>query len=73
LAQRLAISGVLPILLVLSIVVIPDGSAGIRVSQIWGARRGRLYPGVHLVTPLADSLEMATRDCTDGSLCSWFR
>jgi hypothetical protein len=42
LAQRLAISGVLPILLALSIVVIPDGSAGVRVSQIWGARRGTL-------------------------------
>jgi hypothetical protein len=45
LAQRLAISGVLPMLLALSIVVIPGGSAGVRVSQIWGARRGTLYPG----------------------------
>jgi hypothetical protein len=54
LARRLAISGLLPFLLVLSIVVIPDGSAGVRVSQIWGARRGTLYPGVHFVTPLVD-------------------
>jgi hypothetical protein len=52
LAQRLAISGVLPILPALSIVAIPDGSAGLRVSQIWGARRGTLHPGVHFVTPL---------------------
>ena len=52
LAQRLAISGVVPILLALSIVVIPDGTAGVRVSQIWGARRGTLHPGVHFVTPL---------------------
>jgi hypothetical protein len=44
LAQRLAISEVLPILLALGIVVIPDGSAGVRVSQIWGARPGTLYP-----------------------------
>jgi regulator of protease activity HflC (stomatin/prohibitin superfamily) len=55
-AQRLAISGVLPILLALSIVVVPDGTAGIRVSQIWGARPGTLYPGVHFVTPLVDSV-----------------
>ncbi len=58
LAQRLAVSGVLPILLALSIVVIPDGSAGVRVSQIWGARRGTLYPGVHFVTPLVDSVAL---------------
>jgi hypothetical protein len=58
LAQRLAISGVLPILLALSIVVIPDGSAGVRVGQIWGARRGTLYPGVHFVTPLVDSVAL---------------
>lgn len=58
LVQRLAIVGVLPILLALSIVVIPDGSAGVRVSQIWGARRGTLYPGVHFVTPLVDSLAL---------------
>jgi regulator of protease activity HflC (stomatin/prohibitin superfamily) len=57
-AQRLAISGVLPILLALSIVVIPDGSAGVRISQIWGARRGTLYPGVHFVAPLVDSVAL---------------
>ena len=58
LAQRLAIAGVLPILLALSSVVIPDGSAGVRVSQIWGARPGTLYPGVHFVTPLVDSVAL---------------
>src|SRR5277367_1789178 len=58
LAQRLAIAGVLPILLALSIAVIPDGSAGVRVSQIWGARPGTLYPGVHFVTPLVDSVAL---------------
>ena len=58
LAQRLAISGVLAILLALSIVVIPDGSAGVRVSQIWGARRGTLYPGLHFVTPLVASVAL---------------
>jgi hypothetical protein len=57
-AQRLAISGVLPILLALSIVVMPDGSAGVRIGQIWGARRGTLYPGVHFDTPLVDSVAL---------------
>jgi regulator of protease activity HflC (stomatin/prohibitin superfamily) len=58
LAQRLAVSAVFPLLLALSIMVIPDGSAGVRVSQIWGARPGTLYPGVHLVTPLVDSVTL---------------
>jgi regulator of protease activity HflC (stomatin/prohibitin superfamily) len=58
LAQQLASAGVLPLLFSLSILVIPDGSAGVRISQIWGARPGTLYPGVHLVTPLVDSVEL---------------
>ena len=58
LAQRLAAAGVLPFLLAYSIAVVPDGFAGVRVSQIWGARPGTLYPGVHLITPLVDSVEL---------------
>jgi regulator of protease activity HflC (stomatin/prohibitin superfamily) len=58
LAQRLAIAGALPLLLAYSIAVVPDGFAGVRVSQIWGARPGTLYPGVHLLTPLVDSVEL---------------
>jgi regulator of protease activity HflC (stomatin/prohibitin superfamily) len=58
LAQRLALIAIVPILLSLSIVVVPDGFAGVRVSQIWGARPGTLYPGVHLVTPLVDSVAL---------------
>ena len=57
-AQRLAAAGVLPLLLAFSIAVVPDGFAGVRVSQIWGARPGTLYPGVHLITPLVDSVEL---------------
>jgi regulator of protease activity HflC (stomatin/prohibitin superfamily) len=57
-AQRLAASAVVPLLLALSIMVIPDGSAGVRISQIWGARPGTLYPGVHLITPLVDSVAL---------------
>src|SRR6266478_4827592 len=58
LAQRLAAAGVLPFLLAFSIAVVPDGFAGVRVSQIWGARPGTLYPGVHLIIPLVDSVEL---------------
>jgi regulator of protease activity HflC (stomatin/prohibitin superfamily) len=58
LAQRLALSSVLPLLLALSIVVIPDGSAGLRISQIWGARPGTFYPGVHFITPLVDNVAL---------------
>jgi regulator of protease activity HflC (stomatin/prohibitin superfamily) len=58
LAQRLTIASVLPLLLALSIMVIPDGWAGVRISQIWGARPGTLYPGVHFVTPFIDSVAL---------------
>ena len=54
LAQQLAIAGVLPLLLALSIVAMPDGAAGVRIGQIWGAWHGTLYMGVHFVTPLVD-------------------
>ena len=56
LGRKLVISAVVPLLLALSIIVVPDGSAGVRVSQIWGARPATLYPGVHIVTPLIDSV-----------------
>jgi regulator of protease activity HflC (stomatin/prohibitin superfamily) len=56
LALQLAAAGALAILITESIVVVPDGAAGVRVSQIWGARPGTLYPGVHVVTPLVDSV-----------------
>ena len=56
LARKLVISAVVPLLLALSTIVVPDGAAGVRVSQIWGARPATLYPGVHIVTPLIDSV-----------------
>src|ERR1700687_1900860 len=58
LAQRLAAAGGLPLLVAFSIAVVPDGFAGVRVSQIWGGRPGTLYRGVHLITPLVDSVEL---------------
>ena len=55
-ALQLIGAGALVLLITESFVVIPDGAAGVRVSEIWGARPGTLYPGVHLVTPLVDSI-----------------
>ncbi len=60
-----------PILLALSIVVVPSGMGGVRVSQTSGTIPGTLYPGAHLVTPLAESLALFdTRDqlFTTGSV-----
>ncbi|MGA8143825.1 MAG: SPFH domain-containing protein, partial [Candidatus Acidiferrales bacterium] len=37
-----------------SLVVVPDGEAGVRVSQISGVRSGTLYPGAHLILPLIE-------------------
>ncbi len=56
LAQKLALTGIFPVLLALGITVVPDGFAGIRVSQMSGVRPGTLYPGVHLQTPLIDNI-----------------
>lgn len=56
LARHLALAGILPVLLALSIAVVPDGFAGIRVSQLFGIRPVTLYPGVHLLTPFIDEI-----------------
>ena len=47
-----------PILLALSIVVVPSGMAGVRVSQTSGTEPGTLYPGVHLVAPLIEDVAL---------------
>ena len=56
LARNLALAAILPVLLSLSIAVVPDGFAGIRVSQLFGVRPGTLYPGVHFETPFIDEI-----------------
>jgi len=56
LALQSAAAGVLPVLLASSVTLVPDGYAGIRVSQFSGARPGTLYPGVHFVMPLVDDI-----------------
>jgi regulator of protease activity HflC (stomatin/prohibitin superfamily) len=52
-----------PILLAFSIVVVPSGMAGIRVSQTSGTVPGTLYPGVHFVEPMIEDVVLFdTRD-----------
>ncbi|MFI5108141.1 MAG: SPFH domain-containing protein [Terriglobales bacterium] len=55
-ALRLAALSLVPLLLGLGIAVVPSGVAGVRVSEFSGTRPGVLYPGLHLVTPLVDSV-----------------
>ncbi|HEU4414768.1 MAG TPA: SPFH domain-containing protein [Candidatus Angelobacter sp.] len=48
----------LPLTLAAGIVVVPSGMGGIRVSQTAGTRPGTLYPGVHFIVPLLDSVAL---------------
>jgi regulator of protease activity HflC (stomatin/prohibitin superfamily) len=52
------IAGCVPMLMAGSIVVVPSGMGGVRISQLSGTLPGTLYPGVHFVTPLIDSVEI---------------
>jgi len=52
-----------PLLISAAIVVVPSGMAGVRVSQSRGTLAGTLYPGVHMVLPLVERVELFnTRD-----------
>jgi regulator of protease activity HflC (stomatin/prohibitin superfamily) len=52
-----------PLLLAFSIVVVPSGMAGVRVSEMSGTVPGTLYPGVHFLMPLAEDVALFdTRD-----------
>ena len=44
-ALQLALLAIVPLLISQSIAVVPDGTAGVRVSQFWGVRPSTLYPG----------------------------
>lgn len=62
-SRRLAMLCVLPFLAGLSIAIVPSGWAGVRVNQFVGTRPGTLYPGVHLIVPLIEQVELySTRD-----------
>jgi regulator of protease activity HflC (stomatin/prohibitin superfamily) len=56
-AAALALLGCLPLLAAASIVVVPSGMGAVRVSQIGGTLPGTLYPGLHFITPLVESVE----------------
>jgi regulator of protease activity HflC (stomatin/prohibitin superfamily) len=60
---RLALLSLIPLLAGLSIAVVPAGMAGVRVSQISGTLPATLYPGLHLVVPLVQTV--ATYDVRD--------
>ena len=52
-----------PLLVAFSIVVVPSGMAGVRVSQTSGTVPGTLYPGAHMVIPLVEDVALFdTRD-----------
>ena len=57
-AAKLAIAAALCTLSGKSIVVVPDGHAAVRVSQVSGVRPGTLYPGTHLIVPLVERAEL---------------
>ena len=54
---RYLVIAVLLLLPGLSIVVVPSGMAGVRVSQISGTVGGTIYPGTHFVAPLVEQVE----------------
>jgi regulator of protease activity HflC (stomatin/prohibitin superfamily) len=52
-----------PLLVGFSIVVVPSGMAGVRVSEMSGTVPGTLYPGAHMVMPLVEDVALFdTRD-----------
>jgi regulator of protease activity HflC (stomatin/prohibitin superfamily) len=62
-AAKLALAAWLPLLVALSITVVPGGKAGVCISQLSGVLPGTLYPGVHGVVPLIQSVTLYdTRD-----------
>ena len=55
---RYVVIAVLLLLPGLSIVVVPSGMAGVRVSQVSGTVGGTIYPGTHFVSPLTQHVEL---------------
>jgi regulator of protease activity HflC (stomatin/prohibitin superfamily) len=55
---KLVVFAALSSLLGKSILVVPDGFAAVRVSQISGVRPGTLYAGTHLLVPLVQRAQL---------------
>ena len=45
-----------PLLLAMSVAMVPEGSGGVRISQISGVQPRTLYPGVHLIIPFVQNI-----------------
>ena len=54
----LALAACVPLLMAGSMVVVPSGMGGVRVSQIGGTEPRTLYPGLHFMTPMVESVQM---------------
>lgn len=62
-ARTLGACAAAPLLIGLSIAVVPSGSAAVRINQFAGTRPGTLYPGVHWIVPLVEEIALYdTRD-----------
>ncbi|HUO36223.1 MAG TPA: SPFH domain-containing protein [Candidatus Acidoferrum sp.] len=57
LAAKLVLIAGVAVFLRASVVVVPDGTAGVRISQISGVLPGTLYSGTHLIFPLTQRVE----------------
>jgi regulator of protease activity HflC (stomatin/prohibitin superfamily) len=57
-AAKLVVVAALLSLAGASILVVPDGEAAVRISQISGVRPGTLYAGTHLIFPLVDRAQL---------------
>jgi regulator of protease activity HflC (stomatin/prohibitin superfamily) len=58
-----------PLLVAFSIVVVPSGMAGVRISEMSGTVPGTLYPGAHMVMPLVE--DVALFDTRDQIFTTW--
>jgi regulator of protease activity HflC (stomatin/prohibitin superfamily) len=56
LAAKLFAWAWVPLLLALSIAMVPEGSGGVRISQMSGVQPKTLYPGLHLIVPFVQSV-----------------
>jgi len=54
----LALVACVPMMIAGSMVVVPSGMGGVKVSQIGGTEPGTLYPGLHFMTPMVESVQM---------------
>jgi regulator of protease activity HflC (stomatin/prohibitin superfamily) len=57
-AVKFVVAAALCSLAASSILVVPDGGAAVRISQISGVRPGTLYAGTHFIIPLIDRAQL---------------